>query len=110
MAAIRQFVGRCAVDTWCEVLLGALPLAILLIGQTVVLFVGKIDLSMNAVVAMGSVMSACVTTRHAPHLGRSWMTASRASTGLGMGVLVRLFNGACTALLRMPAFSSLRSP
>lgn len=93
-----------SVDTLHDTLLAMLPLAILVVGQTLVMLVGQIDLSMTATLAMGSVVSASVMTRHAENLGEPWMTASGIAACLGLGLLVGLFNGVCTALLRMPSF------
>ena len=38
-------------------------------GQMLVLLIGQIDLSMTAVMAMGSIVSASVMTRHAADVG-----------------------------------------
>ena len=54
-----------------DVLLSMLPLAILVVGQTMAMLVGQIDLSMTAVMAMGSVASASVMTRFAAHCNRA---------------------------------------
>jgi|GEM_PF-99045 len=91
-------------DTLRDTVLAMLPLAILVVGQTLVLLIGHIDLSMTAVMAMGSVASASVMTRHAQDLGEPWTTASGIATCLGLGLAIGLFNGVCTALLRMPSF------
>ncbi len=91
-------------DTLEETLLAMVPLAILVAGQTLVLLVGHIDLSMTAVMAMGSIVSASVMTRHADALGEPWTTGAGIAACLLVGLLVGLFNGACTALLRIPSF------
>lgn len=91
-------------DTLHDTLLAMLPLAILVVGQTLVLLVGQIDLSMTATLAMGSVLGASVMTRHADQLGEPWMTASGIAACLGLGLVVGLFNGICNAVLRMPSF------
>lgn len=103
-AALAFGQAMFSVDTLQDTLLAMLPLAILVVGQTLVLLTGHIDLSMTAVMAMGSVASASVMTRHAQDLGEPWMTASGIATCLGLGLAIGLFNGVCTALLRMPSF------
>ncbi len=87
-----------------NVLLATLPLAILVVGQTLVMLVGQIDLSMPAVMALGSVISASVMTRHAAHWGQAWSTASGVVVCLVVGIAIGLLNGACSALLRIPSF------
>jgi ribose/xylose/arabinose/galactoside ABC-type transport system permease subunit/ABC-type sugar transport system substrate-binding protein len=93
-----------SVETLGDVLLAALPLAILVIGQTVVMLVGQIDLSMTAVMALGSVASASVMTRFAEGLGEPLVTLSGIVSCLALGLLIGLFNGACNAVLRIPSF------
>jgi len=87
-----------------DVLLAMLPLTILVVGQTPVLLVGQIDLSMTAVMALGSVVSASLMTRYAADLGGHWSTLVGIGTCLGLGLLVGLFNGVCNVVFRMPSF------
>jgi ribose/xylose/arabinose/galactoside ABC-type transport system permease subunit/ABC-type sugar transport system substrate-binding protein len=91
-------------DTVRDTLLATLPLAILVVGQTLVLLVGQIDLSMTAVMALGSILSASAMTGHVQHWGEPWATAAGVLVCLSVGLLVGLFNGICTAILRMPSF------
>jgi len=91
-------------NTVRDVLLAMLPLAILVIGQTLVMLVGQIDLSMTAVMALGSVISASVMTRHSASLGEPWVTVAGVTVCLAVGFVIGLLNGACNALLRMPSF------
>jgi ribose/xylose/arabinose/galactoside ABC-type transport system permease subunit/ABC-type sugar transport system substrate-binding protein len=91
-------------DASRDTLLAMLPLAILVVGQTLVLLVGQIDLSVTAVMAMGSVLSASVMTRHTVSLGEPWMTTSGIAACLSLGLAIGLFNGVCNALLRVPSF------
>jgi len=93
-----------SVTTLHETLLAMLPLAILVVGQTLVLLIGHIDLSMTAVMAMGSVASASLMTRHADALGDPWASAAGIAVGLLFGLAVGVFNGVCTAILRIPSF------
>lgn len=93
-----------SVDTLNDTMLAMLPLVILTVGQSLVLLIGQIDLSMTAIMAMSSVASASVMTRHAEMLGEPWMTISGIATCLVLGLAVGIFNGVCVALLRMPSF------
>lgn len=87
-----------------DVLLAMLPLAILVAGQMLVLLIGQIDLSVTAVMATGSVVSASVMTRHAVDVGEPGTTLAGVFACLAVGAVIGLFNGFCTAVLRMPSF------
>jgi len=87
-----------------DVLLAMLPLAILVGGQMLVLLIGQIDLSMTAMMAMGSIASASVMTRHAVESGEPGLTTAGIVAFLLVGVCVGAFNGVCTAVLRIPSF------
>lgn len=91
-------------ETLKDIVLAASPLAILVLGQTLVMLVGQIDLSMTAVIALGSVVSAAVMTRYVGGLGEPAVTLSGIASCLALGVLVGLFNGICNAVLRIPGF------
>ena len=93
-----------SITTLRDVFLAMLPLAVLVVGETLVMLVGQIDLSMTAVMALSSVISASVMTRHAVGLGTPWMIAAGVMTSLIVGLVIGLFNGACNAFLRMPSF------
>lgn len=86
--------------TLTDTFLAMLPLAILAGGQLLVLLVGQIDLSMTAVMALTSVLSASVMAGHSG-MSRSFLGVA---VGLALGVLVGLCNGACTVVLRVPSF------
>jgi ABC-type sugar transport system substrate-binding protein len=86
-------------DTLHEVLLAMLPLVILVVGQTPVLLIGQIDLSMTAIMAMSSVLGTSVMTRCAHNLSEPWTTALGVVACLGLGLFVGLFNGLCNAIL-----------
>ena len=87
-----------------DVILAMLPLVILVVGQMLVLLVGQIDLSMTAVMALGSIVSASLMTRYGAALGSTGATSMGVLTYLGIGALLGLFNGVCSALLRVPSF------
>jgi ribose/xylose/arabinose/galactoside ABC-type transport system permease subunit/ABC-type sugar transport system substrate-binding protein len=86
-----------------DILLAALPLAILVAGQMLVLIAGQIDLSMTAVMALCSVVGASVMSR-CDLCGEPLHTASGVLVSLALGLVIGAFNGMCTALLRMPSF------
>lgn len=90
--------------TFHDVMLAMLPLAILVAGQMIVLLIGQIDLSMTAVMATGSVVSASVMTRHAAEVGEPGVTLTGILVCLVVGALIGLFNGICHAILKIPSF------
>jgi ribose/xylose/arabinose/galactoside ABC-type transport system permease subunit/ABC-type sugar transport system substrate-binding protein len=103
-AAFLPFVhSMFSVHTLHDVLLAMLPLAVLVVGQTLVMLVGQIDLSMTAVMALSSVIGASVMTRQAGS-SEPWVTGVGVIACLIVGLVVGLFNGACSALLRIPSF------
>jgi ribose/xylose/arabinose/galactoside ABC-type transport system permease subunit/ABC-type sugar transport system substrate-binding protein len=105
IAAVAAFAHAVfSIDTLHDVLLAVIPLAILVGGQLLVLLLGQIDLSMTAVMAMGSIASASVMTHQAGALGNSGATAVGVLTCLAIGASVGSFNGICVALLRIPSF------
>lgn len=87
-----------------DVLLAMLPLAILVAGQMLVLLIGQIDLSMTAVMATGSVISASVMTRHVADVGEPGVTLTGVLAFLTVGAAIGLFNGICHAILKIPSF------
>jgi len=87
-----------------DVMLAMLPLAILVAGQMIVLLIGQIDLSMTAVMATGSVVSASVMTRHMADAAEPGVTLTGILVCLAVGAIIGLFNGLCHALLKIPSF------
>jgi ribose/xylose/arabinose/galactoside ABC-type transport system permease subunit/ABC-type sugar transport system substrate-binding protein len=87
-----------------DVLLAILPLAILVLGQTLVLLIGQIDLSMTAVMATSSILSASMMTRQLAEAGDGVATAGGILVCLAVGAAIGLFNGLCHVLLRVPSF------
>lgn len=88
-----------------NILIACLPLLVLATGQTLVLITAGIDLSVTAVIGLGSVVGALVMGGEAGWLRGSPVAMPVAVAAmLGTGALVGLFNGACIAWLRMPAF------
>ena len=93
-----------SIGTWHDVLLALLPLSILVGGQLLVLLIGQIDLSMTAVMATGSIVSASVMTRHAAPLGGLGASFLGILSCLAVGAAIGLFNGLCSTFLRIPSF------
>jgi ribose/xylose/arabinose/galactoside ABC-type transport system permease subunit/ABC-type sugar transport system substrate-binding protein len=91
-------------NTLHDILLASLPLAILVGGQLLVLLIGQIDLSMTAMMAIASVVSASLMTKQAVALGEPGMTATGIVAALAVGACIGLFNGICNAVLRVPSF------
>jgi len=85
-----------------DIALAIVPLAILTVGQMLVLLIGQIDLSMTAVLALSSILSASAMT------GSSGVGGGPAALGIVIclltGILIGLFNGFCSAVLRIPSF------
>lgn len=91
-----------SLGTLHDVLLAMLPLSILVAGQLIVLLIGQIDLSMTAVMAVGSIVSGSVMT--GAGLGELGASAAGVLTCLALGAGIGLFNGVCSAILRIPSF------
>jgi ribose/xylose/arabinose/galactoside ABC-type transport system permease subunit len=92
-------------ETLREVAIAVLPLLVAVIGETFVLIVAGIDLSMTAVMGMGSVVAASIMTGTGGYLaGNPLAVPVGILAFVGIGLLVGLFNGICAARLRMPSF------
>jgi ribose/xylose/arabinose/galactoside ABC-type transport system permease subunit/ABC-type sugar transport system substrate-binding protein len=87
-----------------DIVLAMLPLSILVLGQMLVLLIGQIDLSMTAVMAVGSIAAASVMTRISPGIGEVRLTILGLVAFVTVGALIGLFNGVCSAILRVPSF------
>ena len=97
--------GFASTDNLWNLLISCLPLLVLATGQTLVLITGGIDLSITATIGLSSVVGALVMGGDAGWLRGSPMAMPVAMVAmLSTGALVGLFNGACIAWLRMPAF------
>jgi ribose/xylose/arabinose/galactoside ABC-type transport system permease subunit len=87
------------------VLLAFLPLALVALGETVVLITGGIDLSLPAVLGLSSVAGAAVMS-----VDSGWLGDSRIAVPAGLvvmfsvGGVVGLVNGLAVGALRMPPF------
>ena len=94
-----------SLETAQDVMLALAPLAILAIGQTFVLMVAQIDLSVTASMSFASVIAAAVMTLSGGPLAGGALAAPAAILiFVGMGAAVGAFNGYCVAKLGMPSF------
>jgi ribose/xylose/arabinose/galactoside ABC-type transport system permease subunit/ABC-type sugar transport system substrate-binding protein len=87
-----------------DVMLEMMPLSILVAGQLLVLLLGQIDLSMTAVMALGSILSASLMTRPGWSSSGSIATLVGIGSCVAVGGAVGIFNGVCSAVLRIPSF------
>jgi len=88
-----------------NILRNASFLAILACGQMLVVIVGGLDLSVGAVCALVSVVTAKVMSALAPEMGdaTALVILAGVAAGLACGAAVGILNGLCTTLLRVPA-------
>lgn len=88
-----------------DILSNMLPLLLVAVGQTIVLIVGGIDLSVTSVIALSSVFGAHVMTADGGWLHGSPLAVPGAiATMLIVGMSVGFLNGASVAWGRMPPF------
>lgn len=88
-----------------EVLVAMMPLLILAIGQTFVLVIAGIDLSITSTVALSSVVAASIMTGDGGYLAGSGLAVAAAVAAfLVVGLVVGAANGFCVTRLGMPAF------
>ena len=104
LTALAGLANLLSLATLHDVLIAMLPLAILVAGQMLVLLIGQIDLSMTAVMALGSIFGASVMTRGPPGLGSSGLTMAGIAIFLLIGAAIGIFNGICNAIFRVPSF------
>ncbi|WFU38108.1 ABC transporter permease [Bradyrhizobium sp. CB82] len=104
MAAVDpQFYG---IINILNILRNASLLAIVASGQALVIVAGGFDLSVGAVVALASVVTAktMATTAAAFPGNTALIIASGVAAGLGCGIVVGLINGFCVAKLKVSGF------
>jgi ribose/xylose/arabinose/galactoside ABC-type transport system permease subunit len=101
--ALRPEIGSSA--NLHNLLMNMLPLLAVVIGQTIVLITGGIDLSVTSTIAFASVLGASIMTADGGCLHGSALAVPAAIAAmLAVGALVGLFNGVSVAVLGMPPF------
>jgi ribose/xylose/arabinose/galactoside ABC-type transport system permease subunit len=105
-ATVALFVPAIATpESLANILADMLPLLAVAIGQTFVLIVAGIDLSVTSIIAMASVVGASVMTGDGGYLGGSALAAPAAIlVMLLVGALIGALNGLCVTRLGMPPF------
>lgn len=91
----RQFATRDNIDT---ILTQAVPLMLVALGEAFVIFTGEIDLSVGAVVSLGSVIVGETMG------GQDALIVPVALLTLLFGALVGLINGVIVSVIRIPSF------
>ena len=93
------------VEVWRNILSDMIPLLVVAIGQTFVLLVAEIDLSVTAIIAMSSVLGASVMTADGGYLaGSRFAVPGALGAFLAVGALAGAFNGLCVTFVGMPSF------
>ena len=94
-----------SVGTLVDVLIAMMPLLVLAIGQTFVVLIAGIDLSIASTAAIGSVVAASLMTGDGGlFAGSVFAVPVGIATFLVVGVCVGSLNGFCVARLGMPSF------
>jgi ribose/xylose/arabinose/galactoside ABC-type transport system permease subunit len=94
-----------SLETGHDVMAALAPLAILAVGQSFVLLVGQIDLSVTASMSLASVIAASVITLSGGPLGGSALAAPAAlAIFVTICAAIGAFNGFCVVKLHMPSF------
>ncbi|WP_051511741.1 ABC transporter permease [Skermanella stibiiresistens] len=104
--AVLPFVPQMAsAEVMRNILSDMLPLLVVAIGQTFVLIVAGIDLSVTSIIAMASVVGASVMTGDGGYLADSALAVPGAMIAMVLvGLAIGAFNGFCVNRLGMPPF------
>ena len=106
VAAIYPFVPE--ILTWqvaSNILGDMMPLLVVAIGQTFVLIIAGIDLSVTAIISMAAVVGASIMTGAGGYLSGSVLAVPVAIAAmLGVGLAVGAINGLSVVRLNMPSF------
>ncbi len=104
--AIYPFVPEIlSVEVATNILSDMMPLLVVAIGQTFVLVVGGIDLSVTAVISLAAVVGASAMTLSGGYFGEGPLAVPGAiALMLAVGLLIGAVNGLSTVLLNMPSF------
>jgi ribose/xylose/arabinose/galactoside ABC-type transport system permease subunit len=87
-----------------NILADMMPLLIVAVGQTFVLIIAGIDLSVTAIVALSAVIGASVMTLSGGYVEGSAAVPVALAAMLGVGIGIGLVNGLSVTLLNMPPF------
>jgi ribose/xylose/arabinose/galactoside ABC-type transport system permease subunit len=106
LAAIYPFVPEMlSVEVASNILGDMMPLLVVAIGQTFVLIIAGIDLSVTAIISFAAVVGASVMTGSGGYLeGSSLAVPGAALAMLATGLAVGLVNGLSVTRLNMPSF------
>jgi ribose transport system permease protein len=106
VAALAPFTpGFISVENFTNILATLLPLLIAALGQTVVLIVGGIDLSVSAIIGLASIVGAMAMNNDTGWLAHSPLAApAGVAVMLALGGIVGTFNGLAVTRGRMPPF------
>lgn len=104
--AIYPFVPEILTwGVWSNILGDMMPLLVVAIGQTFVLIIAGIDLSITAIISMAAVVGASVMTGSGGYLSGSALAVPVAILAmLAVGLGIGLINGISVVRLNMPSF------
>jgi ribose/xylose/arabinose/galactoside ABC-type transport system permease subunit len=89
---------------WQNILSDMMPLLIVCLGQTVVLIIAGIDLSVTAIISLASVVGASVMTLSDGYVSGPWAAPAGMAAMLLVGAVIGALNGLSVTRLNMPAF------
>jgi len=92
------------VEVWQNILSDMMPLLIVCLGQTIVLIIAGIDLSVTAVVSLASVVGASIMTQSDGYMSGPLAAPVAMAAMLLVGGGIGLLNGLSITRLNMPAF------
>lgn len=106
VAGIYPFVPEILTfGVWSNILSDMMPLLVVAIGQTFVLIIAGIDLSVTAIISMAAVVGASVMTGTNGYLSGSALAVPVAILAmLAVGLGIGLINGLSVVRLNMPSF------
>jgi ribose/xylose/arabinose/galactoside ABC-type transport system permease subunit len=106
VAAVYPFVPEILTwGVWSNILGDMMPLLVVAIGQTFVLIIAGIDLSITAIISMAAVVGASVMTGTDGYLAGSALAVPVAILAmLAVGLGIGLINGVSVVRLNMPPF------
>lgn len=96
-AVVLRDTGFLTFDNFMNIMRQTAPIAVMAVGMAFVLSAGEIDLSIGSVVALAA-LAAALTVR------QTGSVVLAVAAGFGVGLVIGLFNGLATVLLRIPSF------